>query len=76
MAKHKSMSEVLQAAVNAAINDGVTFREIERASGVLRQSLMLFARGEQGLQLAKADLLAAYIGLELKPVTTRRKGAK
>jgi hypothetical protein len=72
MPKDKTMSDVLRAAVNAAIDNGATFREIERGSGVIRQSLMPFARGEQSLQLSKADLLARYFQLELRPVKKAR----
>jgi hypothetical protein len=72
MAKQQTMSEVLRAAVNAAIDSGTTFRDLERESGVIRQSLMPFARGEQSLQLSKADLLAKHFGLVLTPA--KRKG--
>ena len=44
---------------------GTTFRELERATGVKRQSLMKFVRGEQTLRLDMADKLAAYFGLNL-----------
>jgi hypothetical protein len=59
-------------ALNDAIESGETFRSIERETGIVRQSLMPFARGEQTLRLDKADLLAEYFGLELRPV--KRKG--
>ena len=48
---------------------GRTFLGIEQATGVKRQSLMKFARGEQSLRLDLADRLAAYFGIEV-----RRKG--
>lgn len=72
MPEPKTMSAVLKAAVNDAIADGATFRSIERESGVLRQSLMMFVKDEQGLQLSKADLLAKHFGLVLTPA--KRKG--
>ena len=72
MPKNETMSDVLRAAVNAAIDNGATFREIERDSGVIRQSLMPFARGKQSLQLSKADLLARYFNLELRPLKKAR----
>jgi len=72
MPEPKTMSAVLKAAVNDAIADGATFRSIERESGVLRQSLMMFVKDEQGLQLAKADLLARYFKLELRPMKKAR----
>jgi hypothetical protein len=55
--------------------NGESFRAIERDSGVLRQSLMKFVRGETSLRLDIADTLAEYYGLELKPVK-KRKGRK
>ena len=49
----------------------LAFIELERQTGVLRQSLMKFARSEQSLRLDQADKLASYFGLEL----TQRKEA-
>lgn len=66
MPKQTTMTDVLRKALNDAVNDGSSFREIERATGIVRQSLMPFARGEQSLRLDKADLLATYLGFELK----------
>lgn len=55
-----------------AINESpLSFQALESKTGVLRQTLMLFARGESSLRLDKADLLAEYFGLEL----TERKDA-
>ena len=45
----------------------LAFIELERQTGVLRQSLMKFARSEQSLRLDQADKLAAFFGLELTP---------
>jgi hypothetical protein len=57
--------------------NGESFRAIERDSGVLRQSLMKFVRGETSLRLDIADTLAEYYGLELKPVDKpKQKGRK
>lgn len=70
---NRSISEVLRAALNKAIDSGLTFRQIERETGVLRQSLMKFARGETSLVLDKADALAIYLGFELKPHKSSRK---
>jgi hypothetical protein len=73
MPKQPTMTEALRAALNDAVDGGSSFREVERETGIVRQSLMPFARGEQSLLLSKADKLAAYFGLELTP-TTKRKG--
>ena len=56
------MTELLQHALNQA----ESFKGIERDTGVLRQSLMKFARGEQSLRLDKADILAEYFGIEVR----------
>jgi plasmid maintenance system antidote protein VapI len=66
-AKRKpTMTELLRQTMT---KPGRTFLGIEQATGVKRQSLMKFARGEQSLRLDLADRLAAYFGIEV-----RRKG--
>lgn len=47
----------------------MSYKALERETGVLRQSLMKFMNGERSLRLDKADQLAAYFGLTL----TKRK---
>jgi plasmid maintenance system antidote protein VapI len=49
----------------AIAESGLSFNALERETGVLRQSLMKFARGERSLRLDMADRLAAYFGLVL-----------
>ena len=56
------MTERLRKAVN---NSPLPFQALERETGVLRQTLMKFARGETSLRLDKADKLAEYFCLEL-----------
>jgi transcriptional regulator with XRE-family HTH domain len=63
------MTEKLRHAVE---NSELSFHELERQTGVLRQSLMKFARGETSLRLDLADKLAAFFELELKPVKTAK----
>ena len=65
--KLKTMTETLRDSINES---GLAFIELERQTGVLRQSLMKFARGETSLRLDSADKLAAFFGLEL---TTRKE---
>ena len=56
----------MTAALRQAINDSDdSFHELERQTGIKRQSLMKFARGEQSLRLDLADKLAEYFGLEV-----------
>ncbi len=59
------MTELLR----AALKEAESFLGVERATGVKRQSLMKFARGEQSLRLDLADKLAEHFGIEV-----RRKG--
>jgi len=42
-----------------------SFKGLERATGVKRQSVMRFVRGEQSMRLDLADKLAEHFGLEL-----------
>ena len=62
------ISEILRAAINAS---ELSFLALERETGVLRQSLMPFARGEAGINIDAADKLAVYFGLELRPATRK-----
>ena len=59
------MTELLREALTGC----ESFQAVERATGVKRQSLMKFARGEQSLRLDMADRLAHHFGIEC-----RRKG--
>ena len=64
MNTNQPITEVLRKAV---VDSGMTFLALERETGVIRQSLMPFARGETGISLEAADKLAVYFGLELRP---------
>ncbi len=55
-----------------AIAEAESFRSIETATGVKRQSLMKFVRGEQSLRLDLADKLADHFGITSR--RSRRKG--
>ena len=59
-AKETTISDALHQAIEES---GLSFRELERQTGVKRQSLMKFARGEQSLRLDIADRLAEFFGL-------------
>ena len=65
--KSKTMTDTLRQAI---ADSGLAFIEIERQTGVLRQTLMKFARNEQSLRLDMADKLAEFFALEL----VERKG--
>jgi hypothetical protein len=61
-------------AIRQAITDsGMSFQGLEKETGVLRQSLMKFARGEQCLRGDAYDKLAAFFKLELRKAK-RTKG--
>ena len=67
MAKRKrkpptTATDILRKAI---LESGLSFAEMERRSGVKRQSLMKFARAEQSLRLDMVDKLLAVLGLEL-----------
>ncbi len=68
MDEGRPISDALRRAIAEC---GMSFKALERETGVLRQSLMKFARGEQCLRGDACDKLAAYFGLELRK---KRKG--
>jgi len=66
-----TMSELLRAALGES---GESLNAIERATGIKRQSLATFLRGESTLRLDAADKLAAHFGIVCtRVVSTRRK---
>lgn len=66
---HKQpITDLLRRTINES---GIPFLTLEQETGVLRQSLMKFARGETTLHLDSADALAAFFGLELRPATRK-----
>lgn len=67
--RQSPISDVLR---NAISESGMSFAALERETGVLRQTLMPFTRGEAGINIAAADKLAAYFGLVLQPATKRK----
>ena len=60
-----------QTQISSVPPTGLTFAELERQSGVKRQSLMKFARDEQSLRLDMVDRLLPFLGLKL---TKKQKG--
>lgn len=64
-----TMSELLR----AVLTEADSLRSVERATGIKRQSLATFLRGESTLRLDAADKLAAYFGIECRRVR-RREG--
>jgi hypothetical protein len=68
----KKEQPITQALRQAIADSGLSFKRLEKETGVLRQSLMKFARGEQSLRGDVMDKLAVYFGLELRPVSKRK----
>jgi hypothetical protein len=68
MKPKRPITDVLLKAIAAS---GLPFLTLEQKTGVLRQSLMKFARGERTLRGDSMDKLADFFGLELQP---KRKG--
>jgi hypothetical protein len=68
MSQGGSISESLRRAI---VGSGLAHIALERATGVQRASIARFMRRSQSLRLDKADALAAFFGLELRP---KRKG--
>jgi plasmid maintenance system antidote protein VapI len=68
---HASSSTLTTVLRQAIVTSGLSFKRLEKETGVTRQSLMGFAKGQRTIYLDIADRLAAYFGLELKP---KKKG--
>ena len=68
MANKLPITDLLRWTINES---GIPFLTLEQETGVLRQSLMKFARGETSIHLDSADAIAKYFGLELQPATLK-----
>jgi hypothetical protein len=66
MAAEASRYRTSTAALRAAITStALSFKALERATGVKRQSMMKFVAGEQSLRLDIADKLLMYFEFEI-----------
>jgi plasmid maintenance system antidote protein VapI len=66
------ITDLLRRTILVAVEDGrISYKALERETGVTRASIMRFVRGSQSLRLDMADHLAAFFGLELR---AKRKG--
>ena len=68
-AKRTTYDTMTEAILDAIADSDMSFKALERETGVLRQSLMKFAAGEQTIRLDNADILAEYFGIQI----SRRK---
>ncbi len=65
MAGRKRYETMTEAISDAIEESELSFKALERETGVLRQSLMRFAEGEQSLRLDIADKLAKFFDIEI-----------
>ncbi|GAG19044.1 unnamed protein product [marine sediment metagenome] len=72
MPKRKSQHPIADALKRAIRDSGMSYRRLERETGVLRQTLMRFMGGNGTLRLDMADKRATYFRLELGPTAKRR----
>ncbi len=70
---YKTMTEALKQAI---AESELSYKALEKATGVTRQSIMGFAKGERTLRLDIADKLARYFGLEVKKCKSQREDVK
>ena len=63
--KRKTYDTMTEAIREAIAESELSFKALERETGVLRQSLMKFAAGEQSLRLDAADKLADHFGITI-----------
>jgi plasmid maintenance system antidote protein VapI len=69
------ITDLLRRTIAAAKESGqTTYLALQRETGLTRASITRFVRGSQSLRLDMADRLAAYFGLELRPIRPKRKG--
>ncbi|HUT12479.1 MAG TPA: helix-turn-helix domain-containing protein [Thermoguttaceae bacterium] len=67
------VSEQLLEALDQLLDKGTTRYRIAKDSGVNHTVLCQLLRRERSVRMDTLDMLADYLGLELRPKTTRRK---
>ena len=70
MARRNTYKTLTDALRREIAGGDISFKRLERETGVSRQSLMRFVAGETSLRLDKADAVAEFFGLSI----TKRKG--
>jgi plasmid maintenance system antidote protein VapI len=71
MSRGSKISERLRAAIRGA---DTSLNRMAQETGVAVSVLSRFVRGEQGITLDTADVLASYLGLDLLPAKRQSKG--
>ncbi len=56
----------ITAEIRKALAESGSLYRVAKETGVQRASLIRFLRGDQSLRLDKADILAAYFGIEVR----------
>jgi len=69
----RSMSDILKKAILASRLSNLS---LAKQAGVNRQSIARFLSGETTITLEQAERLAAFLGLELRPIKKTKKGRK
>jgi hypothetical protein len=64
-AKRKTYQTLTEALLDVIADSQLSFKALERETGVTRQSLMRFAYGESSLRLDLADKLVEFFGIEI-----------
>lgn len=72
----RKMTGTMTELLRAALHEAPSLNAIQKATGVRRQTLASFMRGEQvSIHLASADALAEYFGIKCyRPEKPKRKG--
>lgn len=65
------ISQQLRQAIRGA---DMSLNRMARETGVAASVLSRFLRGEQGITMDTADMLASYLGLNLLPTKRKTKG--
>ena len=72
MSNTDTMTDLLRKAILQAIEEGDTYKGLERDTGLSRMSIMRFALGRTSIRLDLADKLAAHFGIRSR-VEPKRK---
>ena len=62
----------MTALLRAALAEAESLSAVQRATGLKRQALAKFLRGEQSLRLDLADKLAEHFGIECRQTGRKR----
>ena len=60
--KYRTLSDALKEAIEGS---GLSFVELERKTGVARQTMMRFVAGKRSMRLDKADGLAKFFKIDV-----------